>query len=208
MNLNCWELFVKRQTAILRRLNHWSDRYIETQDLQHALAALQSGGVVAHATEGVWGLSCDPENHAAVEKVLTIKGRDRDKGLIVIGGNVDTFQPELAGLTEEDRRKIAKTWPGANTWILPNVRFSSAITGNRETIACRVPGHAQAQKLAELFGRPIVSTSANRSGLPAATTETEVRTSLGSEVDCVMPGAVLNPGVPSAIHTLDGERIR
>ena len=183
-------------------------RINETQDLAKAVALLESGGVIAHATEGVWGLSCDPENDEAVEKVLTIKGRDRDKGLIVIGGSIDIFQPELSGLADEDRRKIAVTWPGANTWILPNVRFSSAVTGQRETVACRVPGHQQAQQLAALFGRPIVSTSANRSGMPAAVTEEEVVEWLGAEVDYVVSGAVLNPGVPSAIHTLGGERIR
>ena len=183
-------------------------RINKSDDLAKALALLESGGVIAHATEGVWGLSCDPENDQAVEKVLNIKGRDHDKGLIVIGGSIDIFQPELSGLTAEDRRKIEVTWPGANTWILPNVRFGPAVTGHRETVACRVPGHPQAQKLAALFGRPIVSTSANRSGSPAAVTEDEVVEWLGAEVDLIVSGAVLTPGVPSAIHTLSGERIR
>ena len=82
------------------------------------------------------------------------------------------------------------------------------MTGHRETVACRVPGHPQAQKLAALFGRPIVSTSANRSRSPAAVTEDEVVEWLGAEVDLIVSGAVLTPGVPSAIHTLSGERIR
>ena len=164
--------------------------------------------MIAHATEGVWGLSCDPENTSAVEKVLTIKGRDRDKGLIVIGGSIDAFQPELAGINDEDRQRISATWPGPHTWILPNVRFSQAITGNRTTVACRVPGHPQAVALAAEFGRPIVSTSANRSGQTAATTEAEVSAELGAEVDFIVSGNVLNPGVPSSIHMLSGEQIR
>ena len=182
----------------------------DVEDANHiaALEALAQGGVVAHATEGVWGLSCDPMDAGAVEKILNIKGRDRAKGLIVIGGDVATFAPELADLESAMRAQICDTWPGPHTWILPNVRFSEAVTGGRETVACRVPGHSQARALAARFGSPIVSTSANRSGEVAATEEAEVRRLFSSEVDFILPGQVLNPGVPSTIHTLHGETLR
>ena len=56
---------------------------------------LRQGGVVAHATEGVWGLACDPFDCQAVARILAIKGRSPDKGLILIGGSADCFAPEL-----------------------------------------------------------------------------------------------------------------
>ena len=205
------ELFGRRATVILRALRKSTLKRLDEQDtgaLEKAFTVIAEGGVVAHATEGVWGLSCDPEVPGAVTRVLEIKARDQKKGFILIGGSADAFAPELSALSEAQCAAIAQTWPGAHTWILPNVRFSAAITGGRETIACRVPGHEQARALAAMFGRPIVSTSANRSGEAAATTESQVQALFGSEVDYVVSGQVLRPGVPSAIHTLDGARLR
>ncbi|MEZ5594889.1 MAG: Sua5/YciO/YrdC/YwlC family protein [Pseudomonadales bacterium] len=58
------------------------------------------GGVVLHATEGVWGLACDASDTTAVSRILTIKRRAATKGLILIGGLAAAFADELAGSTQ------------------------------------------------------------------------------------------------------------
>src|SRR4051812_4787928 len=68
----------------------------ESFHLGIAAQLLRNGGVVAHATEGVWGLACDPFNGDAVARVLELKGRSIRKGLIVIGADPFNFVPELA----------------------------------------------------------------------------------------------------------------
>ena len=55
-------------------------------EIEQATAVLRRGGVVAHATEGVWGLACDPRSDISVKKILDIKQREKEKGLILIGG--------------------------------------------------------------------------------------------------------------------------
>ncbi|NKC00475.1 MAG: tRNA threonylcarbamoyladenosine biosynthesis protein RimN [Pseudomonadales bacterium] len=176
--------------------------------LDPAIKVLAEGGVVAHATEGVWGFACDANCKTAVQKILAIKQRGGEKGLIVIAGSIETFAPELESLSDEQVAAISATWPGPHTWILPNQRFDEQVTGSRTTIACRVPGHAQARALARMFGHPLISTSANRSGQPAATLEGEVRGLFAADVDWILSGAVQNAGVPSTIHQLDGEILR
>jgi L-threonylcarbamoyladenylate synthase len=179
--------------------------------LRVAIAArvIRSGRVVAHATEGVWGLACDPFTRGAVERVLELKGRSWRKGLIVIGADVDTFAPELAALDASVRADIAGCWPGAITWVVPNVRFPRWITGRHSTVAIRVPAHGQALRLCKAVGGPIVSTSANPSGRAPARTSLAVRGYFGHEIDAVLSGDVGGRGGPSEIRVaLTGAALR
>ena len=136
--------------------------------LQLAVRSLRAGGIVLHATEGVWGLACDPFSQSAVARLLLLKKRRPEQGLIVIGAQAEVFQPELATLTDRQLDTVTASWPGAVTWLLPTQRFPHWITGGRPNVALRVPGHEQSRALARAFGGPLVSTSANYSGQPAA----------------------------------------
>ena len=177
--------------------------------LVRAVDVLHSGGVVAHATEGVWGLACDPFDGAAVDRVLEIKGRDADKGLIVAAGRSEAFATELEKLGDDLTARIRASWPGAVTWVVPNRRFPQWITGGRDTVAIRVPGHEQARALADGFGGAIVSTSANRSGVEPARTAAAVADALGEAVDFILPGQTGSSGGPSRIvDAVSGRTLR
>ena len=177
--------------------------------LTHAVEVLKSGGVVCHACEGVWGLACDPFDESAVSRILEIKRRPIEKGLIVIGGNVEAFQPELSAMESKQYEIIDASWPGHTTWILPNKRFPHWITGEFETVAVRVPDHAQSRELASKFGGPLVSTSANRSGQQELTTLTDVEQQFKTEVDYILEGSIGNATGPSKIFDArTGEQLR
>jgi L-threonylcarbamoyladenylate synthase len=185
--------------------------FINDWHISRAVRALDAGGIVLHATEGVWGLACDPFDESAVVRLLFLKNRSVDKGLILIGDGGDDFGPELSALTNAERATIEATWPGPVTWIVPNVQFPFWITGGRDTVAIRVPGHAQARALCRAFGGPVVSTSANRSGQPPTVNALQARRRLdGFPIgdDWVLPGDVATPGKPSTIRTLAGATLR
>lgn len=181
----------------------------ETAGLEQAAQILRRGGVVAHASEGVWGLACDPFSRSAVGRVLDIKGRDAAKGLIVVAADAEVFADELDAQEDDTAARIRASWPGAVTWVVPNARFPSWITGGRDTVAIRVPDHDQARALAAGFGGPIVSTSANRSGEAPARTAEEVERVLGDEIDYVLPGETGTRQGPShIIDAANGETLR
>ena len=181
-----------------------------------AVRCLRRGGLVLHATEGVWGFACDPFDSVAVERLLQVKGRVAAKGFIVIGAGSECFEPELAEVDPAAREDIAASWPGAVTWILPNSRFPTWITGGRDTVAARVPGHPQARALCRAFGRPLVSSSANRGGRPPARRRIQARALLTdlthgngatwSDVH-LLPGETLGRQRPSDLRTLSGRTI-
>lgn len=175
-------------------------------EIAQAIAAIRHGGVIAHATEGVWGFACDPFCEAAVQRILAIKSRDVSKGLLLIGADVQAFAPELAACAH--RQRIEERWPGPHTWVLPNQRFASWITGAHDGVACRVPGHSQARALCAAFGGALVSTSANRGGQPPAETEQQVQQAFADEVDVILSGQVCAPGQASTIYDADGQVIR
>jgi L-threonylcarbamoyladenylate synthase len=176
--------------------------------LQLAVRCLQAGGIVAHATEGVWGLACDPFSQSAVARLLALKGRRLEKGLIVIGAQPQVFEPELTTLTEAQLRSVTASWPGAVTWLLPTRRFPHWITGGRATVALRVPGHEQSRALSGAFGGPLVSTSANRAGQTAAGNIYRAAAFASREpaIDYLLPGTTLaQPAGPSEIRDLQGQ---
>ena len=186
---------------------------LNTWHIKLAARALARGGLVLHATEGVWGLACDPFDAQAVGRLLDLKGRSVDKGLILIGSEARDFGPELAAVAPSQRQAVEESWPAAETWILPNRRFPYWITGEHAGVAVRVPGHPQARALSAEFGGPLVSTSANPSGLPAPASALRARSifqraQFPGGADYILPGEVLVPGSPSRIRTLSGEALR
>lgn len=181
--------------------------------IELAVRALSQGGLVLHAAEGVWGLACDPFNGAAVSGLLALKGRPVAKGLIVIGSSAADFAPELNALPGDVEDRVRASWPDALTWILPNRQFPYWITGSNEGVAVRVPGHPQARALAAAFGGPLVSTSANASGMPAPVDLLVARRRLLDRGfpdyrDYILPGRVLRPGSASRIQTPEGVVLR
>lgn len=175
--------------------------------LQRAVRSLRAGHIVLHATEAVWGLACDPFAQSAVAKLLALKSRRPEKGLIVIGARVEVFQPELSSLTESQRQAVYASWPGAVTWLLPSQRFPHWITGGRANVALRVPGHEQSRALCRAYGGPLVSTSANYAGRPAARNPYQAAKFAHREpaIGYVLPGSTLaRASGPSEIRDLQG----
>jgi L-threonylcarbamoyladenylate synthase len=178
--------------------------------LKLAVQTLRRGGIVLHATEGVWGLACDPMQRRAVARLLRLKRRSPMQGLILIGAGADSFNTELSALPPAQQQKVSASWPGPVTWLLPSQRFPSWITGSRPRVAVRVPGHCQARALCAAFGAPLVSTSANLSGRPAARNSWQARTfyTRTRGISYMLPGNTAGLAGPSEIRELDGQVLR
>src|SRR3954466_6776088 len=86
-----------------------------------AVAALRRSGIIAYPTEAVWGLGCEPRNEAAVMRLLALKQREVDKGLILIAADEAQLTPyiEMAALDDAQRTAVRASWPGPHTWIVP-----------------------------------------------------------------------------------------
>lgn len=174
-----------------------------TSDLTAAIAALRRGGVVAYPTEAVWGLGCDPFDAVAVTRLLEIKQRPADKGLILVAGEV----AQLDGLLDWDalpgqrRDAVLASWPGPNTWVIPaTARAPRLVAGAHDSLAVRVSAHPAVVALCDAFGGPLVSTSANLAGQPPASLYSALDPALLSRLDAVVTGDTGGLGAPTAIR--------
>lgn len=177
--------------------------------LLEAARAVKQGGVIAYPTEGVYGLGCDPLNEATVIRLLAIKDRDPAAGLILLGANTEQLRPFMA-VSDAELARMRRSWPGPVTWLVPaSDRVPAIVRGRHSTVAVRVSGHPLARELASLAGTALVSTSANRSGRPAAVNVYQVQRHLGGELDFVVTGRCQQPGRPSTIIDLaSGKTVR
>ncbi|SCZ64526.1 L-threonylcarbamoyladenylate synthase [Thiohalomonas denitrificans] len=177
--------------------------------LRMARRVLQSGGVIAYPTEGVWGLGCDPANSSAVEAIFRLKGRAAAKGLILVAAEFRQLEPWLAPLDPESRSRVLPSWPGPVTWLLPaRPSVPSWLRGRHATLAVRVSDHPVVQSLCRTAGMPLVSTSANRSGGHPAVSAFEVRRIFGKDIDLIVTGELGGRRRPSEIRDLSGRVLR
>lgn len=174
-------------------------------------AIIQSGGVVAYPTEGVFGLGCDPQNAEAIEKILKLKQRPIEKGLILLASERAQLDAYLTTLPDQLEEQLSATWPGPVTWILPCLsNISRFVRGDHDSIACRVTAYEPARSLVEQCGHPIISTSANPAGAEPARTSKDVLAYFASSgLDAIFDQAVGNHLKPTQIRDgLTGKTIR
>lgn len=171
-----------------------------TWRLRQAVHQLQAGGVIAYPTEAVYGVGCDPWNEAALLRLLELKQRSWEKGLILIASDFNQLQDFIQPVSAETLKQLEETWPGPVTWLLPvREEVSALLTGIHDTIAVRITAHLQSRALCEAFDGAIVSTSANRTGVRPAKNVHQVRWQLPG-LDYVMPGALGGATQPSQIR--------
>ena len=172
-------------------------------DADAAARILRSGGVIAYPTEAVWGLGCDPRDESATLRLLALKQREVDKGLILIAADEAQLAPfvDFDALTDAQRAAVRATWPGPNTWIVPaSADAPRWITGDHAGIAVRVTAHPGVIALCAAFGGAMVSTSANRAGMPAANAFAALDPAVVAGTDGVLEGETGGLERPSAIR--------
>lgn len=174
---------------------------IRLWQLKQAARILQAGGVIAYPTEGVYGLGCDPGNAVAVDRLLLLKQRPGEKGLILIASCIEQLEPYIEPLDTNVLKKVNATWPGPVTWILPaRENISPYLARENNTIAARVTAHPIAAALCTVANQALVSTSANTSGHPPAHTPLQVRNIFKNSVDYIVHGATGGTGKPTEIR--------
>ncbi len=169
---------------------------------RHAADLLLAGGVIAYPTEGVFGLGCLPDDTAAVERILAIKNRAANKGLILIAASADQFD---GWIDPEHREKIPEPNPRQPvTWICrPSAQVPGILTGEHPGLAVRVTTNPVAAAICNAVDMPIVSTSANKSGRPVARNAMVLQRQFGGLVDYVVPGRCGPATGPSEIRDME-----
>lgn len=169
---------------------------------------VKKGGLIAYPTEGVWGIGCDPYNEQAVKKILNIKDRGVDKGLVLVAANLNQIERLVNPLSKEAQDILIASCPGPDTWLIPDkdLIIPSWIKGNFDTVAIRVSQHPIVKLLSEQIGL-LVSTSANPSGKEPAISQQEVEDYFKNEDIQIVPGELGGQLKPSRIRDLMSQKV-
>lgn len=179
-----------------------------SEDLARAVAALQRGAVLAFPTDTVYGLGCNPEDAEAVRSVYLAKGRKKTKPLVLF---VSTPKEVFAlGEESEPARKLARTfWPGSMTLVLKaRPDCPKAVVSREGTSAFRIPDHEVPLSLVRTFGKPLATTSANRSGEREVTDPAEVFDLFHGKIALLLDGGKLKESAPSTVVEVSGGEVR
>ena len=155
----------------------------------------------------VYGLGADPREEAAVDRLLTAKGRGRDKPSPVLVASLGQAEGLVERIPDAAAALMRAHWPGALTLVLPARQLGWDLGETNGTVALRMPGHPVALSLLRRTG-PLAVSSANLTGRPPATSVAQAREQLGEAVSVYLDGGECRGGAPSTIVGFDGARIR
>lgn len=157
----------------------------QEDDIRRAVETMRKGGVILYPTDTVWGIGCDATNAEAVAKVYKIKQRDDSKALICLVDSDVRLQCYVRDVPEVawDLMEVAVN---PTTVILDNAtNLAENLIAEDGSIAMRITREPFSKELCYRFQKPIVSTSANISGEPAAQNFCDIDQRLLDSVDYV-----------------------
>ncbi|MFW9922334.1 MAG: L-threonylcarbamoyladenylate synthase [Candidatus Thorarchaeota archaeon] len=166
--------------------------------IKEAVEILENNGIVVYPTETAYGIGCNAYISEAVEKIFTIKQRPKNLALPVIVSSIDMIN-EIAYITPQAEILMKNFYPGPLVIALQKKDKILDIV-NAYSIAFRIPGDKISFSLVQHLNRPIISTSANRSGFPSPYSVEEVLSSLNEEdIDIILDVGPIEKRKPSTI---------
>jgi L-threonylcarbamoyladenylate synthase len=135
------------------------------EDLKQSLKVLKEGGVILYPTDTIWGLGCDATNLSAVEKIFKIKSRPEPTSLIILVNGESMVEryvkdiPETAfQITEVSDKPLTIIYPEGKS-------LAAGVCSEDGSVGIRICIDPFCYELITRFRKPIVSTSANFSGI-------------------------------------------
>lgn len=170
-----------------------------------AALAVQRGRLVVLPTDTVYGVGADAFDAASVRRLLAAKGRGRDMPPPVLVSAPTTLDALAVGVPAYAHALVEALWPGPLTVICRQQQSLQWDLGDtRGTVAVRMPDHPVALELLARTG-PLAVSSANRTGMPAATDADQAEAMLGASVEVILDAGPTAGSVPSTIIDVTGD---
>lgn len=156
------------------------------KEILYCVTKLNNREIILYPTDTVWGIGCDATNEIAVTKIYSIKEREESKSLVILVSNIEMLKQYVKEIPLSVINVLKKaTKP--TTVIYNNPKgLAKNVVAKDNTIAIRIAQDEFCQKLIQKFGKPIVSTSANISGIPTPSTFKDIDASILAKVDYVV----------------------
>ena len=151
------------------------------KEIDNTIKVLEKGGVILYPTDTIWGIGCDATNCEAISKIFKIKKRNNSKALISLVSDSKHLK-EITGFIP----KIDITSKPTTIVYNSASKISTKLLSKNGSAAIRIVQDSFCKKLIKKFGKPIVSTSANVSGLTNPTSFSEISQEIKKNVDYIV----------------------
>lgn len=177
-----------------------------TEEINNCITALKNGGLILYPTDTLWGIGCDATNKEAVKKVYALKQREDSKALVCLVANQAMLERYVEQVPEVAYDLIdLATKPTTIVYDGPK-GVATNLVADDNSLAIRVATDKFCQYLINKFGRPIVSTSANISGMATPNNFKDIHPHILKGVDYVVNLPLANPNAaPSSIIKLKND---
>jgi L-threonylcarbamoyladenylate synthase len=178
----------------------------EQDVIDYAAGFIQRGNVIAIPTDTFYGLSADPFNLSAVERVFQVKGRAETKALPILVNSIEQAVTLMRDVPDPFLVLAHKFWPGALTLVVEAThRLPLKVTGNTARVALRWADSRIVTALIEAAGGPITGTSANLSGYPSCTCASQILEQLGERLPLVLDAGDTGGNLASTIVRVEDD---
>ncbi len=134
---------------------------------QTLINALNSNKIFIYPTDTLYGIGCNAFNSTLVDKIFTIKKRDKNKPVSIVVSSIFDLE-KYAIIDKYQKDLITNLLPGPYTIICKASKLAKQKFGDKiikdDKIAIRIPEHMFIRWAVKKTRVPIVSTSANFSG--------------------------------------------
>lgn len=178
----------------------------EPETIAEAAAVLRRGGLVAFATETVYGLGAVATDADAVRGIFEAKGRPSTNPLIVHAADVDHARAFAARWDDRAELLAHRFWPGPLTLVVPRTAaIPDVVAAGGPTVGLRVPAPTVARRLIERVGLPLAAPSANRSNHVSPTRAEHVLADLDGRVHLILDSGPATVGLESTVLDLTAD---
>lgn len=177
----------------------------ETEILELASQALLNEEVIIHPTETVYGFASVFQSITAIKRILDIKKRPYHHPLSIMVTDIDRIF-KISGVTTSDwlKKMLTRLLPGPLTILLPRKKhLDSDYWDQFPKLGFRFPNHILSQRLLQLTGKPLITTSANYSGAPPPLTIEDLPSGLKRNVSIILDGGTTREKISSTILEID-----
>ena len=156
------------------------------EDLRNSLKALKEGKVILYPTDTVWGIGCDASNAEAVARIFTIKERSDSKSLIVLVDSESMLERYVKEVPQAASQIISVSDKPLTIIYPAGKNLAAGVAADDGSVGIRITSDPFCMELIGRFRRPIVSTSANKSGVPAPASFGDIDKAIAESVDYVV----------------------
>lgn len=176
----------------------------QAEDIKNAVEVLRKGGIILYPTDTIWGIGCDATNAQAVEKIYKIKQRDDSKAMICLVDSTSRIQKYVMNVPNVAWDLIELSTKPTTVILDDAVNLANNLIAEDGSVAIRVTNEPFSKELCYRFQKPIVSTSVNISGQPAAANYRDICQEILDAVDyvCWSRRQEHKPHAPSSIIKL------